>query len=230
MSIHVISSMATKAILGALCAQYSAETGVAVRVESTGGVDAAKRVRAGEPIDVVFLAKNVIEAMEAEGVTTSGTARHIYLSGVVVAVRAGTPLPDVSSEEAVKQAVLKAAQGQGVGYSTGPSGVAMAKQFERWGIAEALQGKVTVAPPGVPVADYLARGDVDIGFQQLAEMMGMKGVQIVGVLPPAIAIDTIFSGAVGSASAQAAAADHLLAWLGAPSRADAVREQGMQLV
>jgi molybdate transport system substrate-binding protein len=227
MSIHVISSMATKAILGALCAQFTAETGIAVRVESTGGVDAAKRVRAGEAIDVVFLAKNVIEAMQAEGVTATGSARHCYLSGVVVAVAEGSVPPDISSEEAVKQAVLRA---KGVGYSTGPSGVAIAKLFERWGIADQMKGKVIVAPPGVPVADFLARGEVDIGFQQLAEMMGMPGVSIVGVLPPAIAIDTVFSGAVATASARATAADQLLTWLAAPARAQAVREQGMQLV
>ena len=87
--------------------------------------------------------------------------------------------------------------------STGPSGVALAKLFERWGIADQIAPRMVQAPPGVPVGSLVAKGEVALGFQQLSELLHVQGIQIVGPLPPAIQIITTFSAGVGLHSQQA---------------------------
>ena len=130
----------------------------------------------------------------------------------------------VPNQPALERAVLGA---RTIGYSTGPSGVELAKLFERWGIAELLRGRIVTPPPGVPVAALLARGEVDLGFQQLSELMNVEGVDVLGPLPPAIDIVTIFSGALGARSDRADAARTLLAFLSSSAAAETKRRHGM---
>jgi molybdate transport system substrate-binding protein len=143
---------------------------------------------------------------------------------VAVAVKAGAVQPDVSSEEAVRQAVLAASS---LSYSTGPSGVALAKLFERWGIAEDIKGRIVTPPPGIPVGSLVAKGEVALGFQQLSELIHVPGIQILGPLPDAIQITTTFSGAVCATSRQPEAVRDLLRYMAAPEAAEAKRRQGM---
>ncbi|MDH4377055.1 MAG: substrate-binding domain-containing protein [Ramlibacter sp.] len=220
-----ISSMATRQLLAELVAAWQADTGGQAAIESVGGVDAAKRVQAGEAFDLVFLASDAIAKLEAAGCIVPGSRVDLVLSGTSVAVPAGAPLPDISSEEAVRAAVLAAPS---VSYSTGPSGVALAQMFERWGIAEQVKGKIVTPPPGTPVGSLVAQGQVALGFQQLSELIHVSGITIVGTLPQAIAIDTIFSGAVRQGSERASEAHALLAYMAAPHTAEAKRRQGMQ--
>src|SRR5262249_10804428 len=119
MMITGISSMATKAVLAALAAAYETRSGQDVAIESIGGVDAAARVAAGEPFDVVVLARDAIDRLLAGGHLVAGSEADLTRSGVAVAVRAGAARPDIASEDAVKRAVLAA---RTIGYSTGPSG------------------------------------------------------------------------------------------------------------
>lgn len=224
-TLQAISSMATRQVLGELARAWEQRTDRKVAIESVGGVDAAKRVVAGEAFDVVFLASDAIDKLIAGGHAVAGSRVDLVHSGVAVAVRAGAPRPDIASEEALKRAVLAAPT---VGYSTGPSGVALLKLFERWGIAQDLQGRLVQAPPGVPVGSLVARGDVALGFQQLSELVHLEGITILGPMPAAVQIDTIFSGAVCSASAQAQAVRELLAFMASPEAADAKRRNGME--
>jgi len=140
-------------------------------------------------------------------------------------VPAGQPVPDISSEAALKAAILAAPT---LGYSTGPSGVQLAKQFEAWGIADTLAPRIVQAKPGVPVGALVARGEVALGFQQLSEMLGVPGITIVGGLPPAVAIVTTFSGSVAATCPHPAAMRALLAFWQS-SACDALKRQhGMQ--
>ncbi|MGV3681539.1 MAG: substrate-binding domain-containing protein [Acidovorax sp.] len=219
-----ISSMATRQVLAELLVAYETQTGQRAAIEAVGGVDAAKRVQAGEAFDVVVLASDAIDKLIAAGAIVAGSRTDWVRSGVAVAVRAGAPLPDIGSEDAVRSAVLAA---RSISYSTGPSGVALAKLFERWGIAGEVAGRMVQAPPGVPVGSLVARGDVELGFQQLSELLHVEGIAIVGPLPPAIQITTIFSSGVATTSEQPAAAQALLDFLASPAAADAKRRQGM---
>ena len=222
--LKVISSMATKLVLADLVAQYAQAAGQAVEVESVGGVDAARRVQAGERFDVVALASNAVEQLTAAGRIVAGSRVDVVRSGVAIAVRAGAPRPDVSTETAVQAAVLAA---RSVSYSTGPSGVALAKLFERWGIAEAINARIVQAPPGVPVGSLVADGRVELGFQQLSELMNLPGITLLGPLPPEIQIITTFSAGVATACTQPDAARALLAFLASPATAEEKRRHGM---
>jgi molybdate transport system substrate-binding protein len=220
-----ISSMATRQVLGELAREWEKRTGSQVAIESVGGVDAAKRVAAGEAFDVVFLASDAIDKLVAGGHAVAGSRVDLVDSGVAIAVKAGAPRPDVSTEEALRRAVLAAPT---VGYSTGPSGVALVQLFERWGIAQELQGRLVQAQPGIPVGALVARGEVALGFQQLSELIHVEGITIVGPMPAPVAIATTFSGAVCTASRQAAAVRELLAFMAGPDAAEAKRRNGME--
>jgi molybdate transport system substrate-binding protein len=219
-----ISSMATRQVLAELASAWQARGGAPVGIESVGGVDAAKRVAAGEAFDVVFLASDAVDKLLAAGHALAGSRVDLVRSGVAVAVKAGAPRPDIGSEEAVKQAVLAAPT---IGYSTGPSGTALMKLFERWGIAQEVKQRTVQAPPGVPVGSLVAQGEVALGFQQFSELMHLEGITVLGPLPEAIQINTVFSGAVCAGAAQPQAVRELLAFMGSAATADIKRRCGM---
>lgn len=220
-----ISSMATRQVLAELVTGFEAVSGVSVVIESVGGVDAAKRVQAGEAFDVVILSLDAIDKLIASGHLLPGSRVDLVRSGVAAAVHEGAPVPDLGSEDAVRSAVLAA---RSISYSTGPSGVALIKLFERWGIAEQIQGRIVQAPPGVPVASLVASGEVELGFQQLSELLGVAGITIAGPLPPAIQIITTFSAGIPVQAAQADAVRAMLAHMTAPQAIEAKRRQGME--
>jgi molybdate transport system substrate-binding protein len=186
-------------------------------------VDVVRRVRAGETFDVVALARDAIEPLIAMGHLV-GRPVDLVQSGVAVAVRSGAPRPDISSEDAVRRAVLAA---RTVGTSTGPSGLALTRLFERWGVMAALRERMVTPPPGTPVGALVANGQVELGFQQLSELARLEGIDVVGPLPPPIQIVTTFSAAVGANAHQPEAARALIAFLASPAAAEAKRRYGM---
>lgn len=220
-----ISSMATRQVLADLAAAFEQRSGRQVTIESVGGVDAARRVQAGEPFDVVVLASDAIDKLLAAGHVVAGSKVDLVRSGVAVAVRAGAAHPDIGFEDAVRNAVLAA---RSVGYSTGPSGVQLANLFERWGIAEAIRERIVVAPPGVPVGTLVARGEVELGFQQLSELMHLAGIDVLGALPPPIRIVTTFSAGLCTRSTQPDAVREMLDFMTSAQAADAKRRHGME--
>jgi molybdate transport system substrate-binding protein len=217
--------MATRQLLSELTAAYAQQHGQAVSIESVGGVDAGRRVQAGEAFDLVVLASDAIAKLVATGHLRADSVTDLVHSGVAVAVRAGSPKPDICSEDAVRQAVLAAPT---LGYSTGPSGVALAQLFERWGIADPIKSRVVTPPPGVPVGSLVARGDVALGFQQLSELIHVEGITIVGPLPPSIQISTTFTAAMTTGCTRPAEVQALLAYMASPEAADSKRRQGME--
>ena len=114
-----------------------------------------------------------------------------------------------------------------VGYSTGPSGVKLARLFERWGIAEQIADRIVTAPPGVPVGALVAQGAVELGFQQLSELMNLEGITLLGPLPPEVQITTTFSAGIATTSSRPEAVRELLDFLASPATAEAKRRNGM---
>lgn len=217
--------MATRLVLGELARDWQQHSGCTVNIESVGGVDAARRVAAGEPFDAVFLASDAIDKLIASGHVLADSKVDLVHSGVAVAVRAGAPKPDISTEEAVRRAVLAA---RSLSYSTGPSGVALSRLFERWGIADQIRDRIVTPPPGIPVGSLVARGEVELGFQQLSEMLNLEGITVLGPLPATIQITTTFSAGVCAGSAQDGAVREMLAYMASPAAAPAKRRQGME--
>jgi molybdate transport system substrate-binding protein len=222
-----ISSMATRQLLAELSSEFTRQSGVPVQFESVGGVDAARRVQAGEAFDLVVLASDALEKLIASDAVDGSTRRDLVHSGVAVAVRQGDPHPALQSEQAVREAVLAAPT---IGYSTGPSGVALVRLFERWGILPQIQGRLLQASPGIPVGSLVAQGKVALGFQQLSELIHEPGIEVVGPLPASIQITTTFSAALGTHATQAAAARALLDHLSSAQSAEVKRRQGMEPV
>ena len=220
-----ISSMATRQVLAELAAAYRQQSGTEVAIESVGGVDAARRVQAGEAFDFVVLAADAIAKLVASGHVLADSRTDLVRSTVAIAVRAGSPQPDVGSEDALKSTVLAA---RSLGYSTGPSGTALLQLFARWGIADQVRDRIVQAPPGVPVGQLVADGAVELGFQQFSEMLHQPGIEVLGTMPAGCEIVTTFSGGVCTATNQAGAARALLAFMQSPAADDAKRRHGME--
>src|SRR5689334_20932099 len=171
-----ISSMATRQILAELAGAYQQASGQAVSIESVGGVDAARRIRAGEPFDLAVLASDALRQLEADGALVAGSIVEIAESPMAMAVRAGAKRPDPLDEAAVSAALANAAS---IGISTGPSGAHVLKLARDWGLEREVESRIVQAKPGIPVAKLLADGAVEVGFQQLSEMQGAPGIDIV---------------------------------------------------
>jgi molybdate transport system substrate-binding protein len=214
--------MATRHILSDLARDYESQTGVRVEIRSMGGVEAAKLARANEVADIVVLASKVMASLETEGHLAKGETRDVARSEIGVAVRAGSALPRLADEQAVKRAMLDA---QRICYSTGPSGDHLKALREKWGVAPE---RVLIAPPGVPVATLVANGDADLGFQQLSELIGQPGIVVVGPLPPEIQAVTVFSAGISTMARDPESARAFVAYLASAKTGDAKRRHGME--
>jgi len=224
-ALKVISSIATSAVLAELVGRYRQSSGQEIATEVTGGVDIVRRVEAGEAVDIVVLAANVIDQLIGKGRLVAGSRTDLARSGVAVAVSAGTARPDIGSEDAVRRAVLAARK---VCYSTGPSGVYLDKLFARWGIADEIRARLVQAPPGTPVGTLLARGEAELGFQQLSELIHLPGIDLIGPLPPEIQLMTTFSAGLSVTSQRANDVRALLSFMTAPAAEAVKRKNGMQ--
>ena len=218
--------MATKRLLGELVDAYtSTAPDATITVESMGGVDAAKRVAAGEPYDLAVLASGALEKLIAQGHIVAGSRVDVVKSPVAFAVRAGASHPAIDSEDAVKRAVMTA---RSIGYSTGPSGDHLMSLLKRWELVDSLKDRLVQAPPGVPVATLVASGDVELGFQQLSEFMHAGGIEVVGLLPDAIQNVTTFAGGVVAVSTQPEKVRAVLSFMASPAVAELKRQNGME--
>lgn len=223
--IKVMAVNALKEPLAELAAGFEKSSGHKV-IFLWGGTEAlTKRVAAGEAADIVVIAAPNIDRLIAEGKLAAGSRADIAKSGVGVAVRSGLPKPDVSSAEAVKRAVLEA---KSVAYSTGPSGFYLAELFNRMGVSEQIKDKVKQPPSGAQVGELLARGEADLGFQQVSELMHVKGIDYLGPLPPEIQHTTVYSAGVHGAVPPSEAAKALVKALTSPAAAPALRKVGME--
>jgi len=221
-----ISSMATRQVLAELAARYGAATGQTVSIAAMGGVDAVKRVRAGDAIDLVILAADVIETLESEGHLVAGNSAAFVRSSMAMAVRAGASRPQIGSGEAVKAALMGA---RSIGYSTGPSGTHLLGVLKSWGLDPAAEpGRFVQAKPGIPVAKLIAGGEAAVGIQQLSEFLGEPGIDIVGILPPPVQTVTTFSIGIGARSAHVEEARAAVAYFNGPETIETKRRFGLE--
>jgi len=223
--ITVLASPAMKEAYLELVPRFEQARGHKVATTWAGTADIMKRMQARETFDVVIAAANSIDELTDTGRLMAGSRKDLVRSGVGVTVRAGAPQPDISTAEAVKKAVLAA---KSVGISTGPSGVYMSALFEKMGIADQVKSKLKVPPSGAQIGELVAKGEVELGFQQVSEIVHVKGAQFVGPLPPEIQRVTVFAGAVHAASAEPDAARELLEFLASPEHAPLLQKHGLE--
>ena len=224
-AVRVLASIALKGAYLELAPRFEKASGMRLATEWAGTDPIMKRMQAGETADVVIAPAKLIDQLIALGRIVAGSRADIARSGIGVAVKKGALRPDISSGEALKRALLAA---KSVAYSSGPSGVYLAGLFERMGIAEALRPKLTQTPPGTFVGELVARGEAEIGFQQVAELLHVgSGLDLVGPLPPDIQQITVFSGGVHASARLPEAARAWLAYLSSPAAAPFIRKKGM---
>jgi len=150
--------------------------------------------------------------LESEGWVIHGTCSDVACSGIAIAVRSHSPRPAIATADDVKRAVLESGK---ISYSSGPSGDYLKRLFQRWNISEAIADRTVEAKPGIPVGDVLARGEADLGFQQLSEFLGVDGIDVVGPLPADIQTTTVFTAGVGSRATHPDGAHTFIEYLGA---------------
>jgi molybdate transport system substrate-binding protein len=219
--INVMASMSIKEAYLELVPRFERQSGHKVVTAWVGSADIMKRMRAGDTTDLVIMAANAIDELAKEGRIVAGSRVDLVKSSIGVAVRADAPRPDLSSGEALKRTLLAA---KSIAYSSGPSGVYLSGVFKRWGIPD---GKMMQTPPGAPVGEVIARGEAEIGFQQVSELLPVKGIDYVGPLPADVQLVTVFSAGTHAGARQAEAAKAWTSFLTSPAAAPVMRKMGL---
>lgn len=229
-ALHVLTSGGFNAAFDILSKRYTAQTGTRIIIAhgpSMGETPLAipARLARHEPADVVILARAGLDGLAAAGQIVPGTQIDLALSKIAVAVKDGAPLPDISTVAALRATLLNA---KSVAWSDSASGVYIQTvMLDRMGIADQVKAKGRMVP-ATPVGEIVARGEAEIGFQQLSELKMVKGIRVVGLLPPELQKVTAFSGGVVSYSEQQPQARALLAYLASAGAQDAIRATGLE--
>ncbi|MCI4592550.1 substrate-binding domain-containing protein [Sphingobium sp. BYY-5] len=228
--LHVLTSGGFNIAFDALAKQYMAETGTRIVTghgPSMGDTPQAipARLARHEDADVVILARSALDRLAVEGKVTPSTQVDLGLSKIAIAVKAGAPVPDISTPEALRDTLIAA---KSVAWSDSASGVYIqTTMLDKLGIADQVRPKGRMIP-ATPVGEIVASGQAEIGFQQLSELKPVKGIRIIGLLPDSLQKVTAFSGGIVAYSTRQQPARALLDYLSS-SKADAViRESGLE--
>jgi molybdate transport system substrate-binding protein len=183
------------------------------------------RLARGEPADVLIMVGYALGDLIQQGKVVADSRVDLVKSPIGVAVKAGAPKPDISSADAVKNALLAA---KSVAYSDSASGVYVSTEmFQKLGIADAMKDKAKKIPAD-PVAGVVARGDAEIGFQQISEMLPVPGVDIVGPLPPELQKITVFAAGIATVAKEPEAGKALIKFLASPAARDTIVKSGLE--
>jgi molybdate transport system substrate-binding protein len=223
--IKVLGSPGTRAPYTLLLPGFEEASGHKVVTTWDTVVSVTKRVADGEVADVIMLPAAQIDELIKHGKLAAATRVDVATSGVGVAIRAGAPKIDASTPDGIRNALVAANK---VAFSAGPSGVHIQRLIANWGLTDQLKAKIVPPIPNVPIGEIVARGDADIGFQQVSELLPVKGIDYLGPLPAGIQETTVFSAAVHNAAGPVDAAQALLKYLTAPEAAAVIRKTGME--
>jgi molybdate transport system substrate-binding protein len=228
--LHVVSSGGFAAAYKALAPEFERQTGNKLVTEwgpSMGTTPGAvpQRLARGEKIDVVIMVGYALDKLAEQGKVEAGDRVGLARSGIGVAVAQGTPAPDISTVDALRQTLLAA---RSIAYSDSASGVYIQNEmFKKMGIEDQLRGKARMIP-AEPVGEVVARGGAEIGFQQISELLPVPGIKVVGPLPAPLQLYTVFSAGVLANSGEKDAARALIRFLASPASARAITESGME--
>lgn len=217
-----MASAAFKEAYLVLVPEFERATGHKVETLWVPSAQMMTRLKGGEVVDLVILSAAAIDELTQLGKIASRT--DIAKSGVGVAVRAGAPRPDISSGDALKRALLAS---KSIVISHGPSGVYIAALIERMGIAGQLKARIKHVQ-GEPAGAVVARGEAEIGFQQVCELLPVPGIDLLGPLSADVQQITTFSAGLHASAPQPDVAKALVTFLTAPAAAPTIRQKGME--
>jgi molybdate transport system substrate-binding protein len=223
--IKMIVSNAVKEAYLELVPAFEKASGHKVTIDWVGTNDVVRRIGGGEVADVAIASSPAIDGLIKQGKLVPGSRVDVARSTIGVALRPGAPRPDLSSGETLKASLLAA---KSIIISSGPSGVYLADLFERMGIADRIKDKTRRLPPGASPGDAVARGEGDIGFTQVSELLPVKGIEYLGPLPADIQHVTTFSAALPGTARQPDAAKAMLEFLTAPASVPVLRKTGLE--
>lgn len=224
-TIRVLSSNAAYGILQELGPEFERRSGKKLDVTYDTANVLKPMIEAGEPFDLTILTVSTLEDLIGQGRIAADSRVDFARCGTGVAVRAGAPKPDISSPDAFRRALLDA---KSIVYTKlGTSGRYFASLLERLGLAETIAPKATIHPGGL-VAEVVARGDAELGVQQISELLAVPGVDLVGPFPEEYQNYTSFTGGVGTGARDPQGARALLAALTAPAAAALIRAKGLE--
>lgn len=223
--IKVLSTQATEQSYRELVPQFERASGHKVTTIFTGTLDADKRLAAGETYDLLIMSSPSIDEHLKDGKLVAGSRVDLAKSGVAVGVKAGAKKPDISTVDALKKTILEA---KSIGYSTGPSGVIIMRLFEKLGVLDQVKPKLKQTVSGEFVGSILAKGAVEIGFQQISELSQFEGVDYVGPLPAELQEYTTFSSGVIKGTKEEEPARALVRFLTSKDAAPVYRKRGME--
>jgi molybdate transport system substrate-binding protein len=227
--IKIISGGAFKQVLNALAEQYQKASGNKLDLTYRTVGQHLQLIKSGqEQFDVAVLTPEAIDGLIKDGKVVAGSRADLAKTGVGVVVKAGAPLPDISSVDAFKRTLLAA---KSVAYidpaAGGSSGIYVGKLLERLGIAGEINAKAKLIHGGA-VADHVANGEAEIGVHQISEILPVKGVVLVGPLPADIQNFTIYAAGVGTAAKDSAIASALVKFLAGPHAGPIIKAKGME--
>jgi molybdate transport system substrate-binding protein len=223
--LKVVAPNAVKEAVAEIAARFEKETQHKPVLSWAGSEAISKRVSNGEIFDVVVSTSPGVDRLAKDGRLVAASKRDFSRSAVAAAVKAGAARPDVSTVEGLRQALLKA---ESIAISSGASGRYLEGLFQKLGVAEQIKHKIKQPPSGAQIGDLLARGEVELGFQQVTELIHAKGFQYLGPLPAEVQGYTIWSVAVHTNSKEADAARAFVNAISAPQSAAAIRSSGME--
>jgi molybdate transport system substrate-binding protein len=224
-TVRLLSTLAFMGAIRRLAEPFRAATGTGIDADFAPTLALLKRLRGGEQADVLILTREGLDELLADGSVATGSKVDLAHSYVGLAVKAGHPHPNISSEAALRATLLGA---RSVAYSRlGASGIFFVDMIGRMGIAEAVNTRATIVPAGF-TAERLVTGEADIAIQQVSELKLVSGIEVVGPLPRELQTPAPFSGGRLAASRRAADADRLLQYLGSAEAAPVLRESGLE--
>jgi molybdate transport system substrate-binding protein len=223
--IKMIASNAVKEAYTKLVPVFEKKSGHHVTVDWGGTADIVNRVSRGEVADVVATTAAYIDDLTKQGKLVPGSRVDLAKSTIGVALRPGAPKPDLSSGEGLKKSLLAA---KGIVISGGPSGVYLNEWFRKMGIADQIKSKTIQLAPGASPGEAVARGEGDLGFTQVSELLAVKGIVYLGPVPTDVQQVTVFSAGIPRNAPQPDAAKALVRFLTSAEAAPTLKETGLQ--
>jgi molybdate transport system substrate-binding protein len=222
--VRLLSTYALQGAVARLAGQYEATAGTKIDADFGPTLSLLKRVRAGEACDVVILTREGLDELLTEGAVVAASAIDLARSYVGIAVKAGSPHPDITTEAALRKTLLGA---RAVAYSkVGASGIYFAQLIERLGIAAEINARAIVASGFT--AERLISGEADLAVQQISELKLVDGNEVVGPIPLALQTAAVFSAGRMATTKRIAPSDRLLKFLASPDVLPVLRESGLE--
>src|SRR5215510_13016531 len=221
-------SNGVKAVVIELLPEFERANGTTPTITWGSTATLVGEIGKGASGDLAILSDEAIDDLIRQGRIVAGSRVDLVRSAIGIAVRKGAPKPDIGSAAALKHALLSACT---ISYSkTGISGVYFPTVLERLGIAAQVASKVLIPPTGVPVGEVVAKGDAEIGVQQISELLPVPGIEIVGPLPVELQKVTVFSSGLFIGASKPQAAKSMVRLLTSPAARTVYQRKGMEPV